>query len=136
MNWKFLIVLSTGIITQLNYKKLYQTGNNLGSLRRNVPLLLMWFLQQVSHKKYWVCLLKNTPHQDKSITLCQWKNGAPVFVKANTLLCGIDTCFSFWFIKYMIGAWTTDLSREVSSTTKLINWLGNSASKRKLVTIT
>ena len=36
----------------------------------------------------------------------------------------------------MIGAWTADLSREVSSTTKLIDWLGNSASKRKLVTVT
>ena len=61
------------------------------------------------------------------------KNDAPDFMKVNMLLCRIDTCFSFWFIKSLIGVSTADLCREISSTTRLIGLVANSVSKRKLV---
>ena len=47
----FKCVSNTGILTKFNYK-LCRTDNNLISLRRNVPSLLVQFLQQVSHNKY------------------------------------------------------------------------------------
>ena len=47
------------------------------------------------------------------------KAGASDFIKVNMLLCRVDTCFSFWFIKSVIGFWTADLFREISSTTKV-----------------
>ena len=37
------------------------------------------------------------------------KYGTPDFIKVDMLLCRIDTCFPFWFIKSVIGVWTTDL---------------------------
>ena len=56
--------------------------------------------------------------------------------KVNMLLCRIDTCSSFWFTKYMIGVWATDLFPEIFSTTKLIGWVENSVSKWKHVLTT
>ena len=38
-------------------------------------------------------------------------------------------CFSFWFIKWVIGVWTAGLFRQISSTTKLIGWVENSVLK-------
>ena len=62
--------LITSILMQLNHK-LCRTDNNLTSLQRNIPSLQAQFLQQISYKKYWDKLLKNTSHQDQSCTLCQ-----------------------------------------------------------------
>ena len=42
------------------------------------------------------------------------------FHQSYMLLCRIDTCFSFLFIKYVIGVWTTDLFWEIFSTPKFI----------------
>ena len=64
------------------------------------------------------------------------KIGAPDFLITNMLLCRIDTCFSFWFIKSVIGVWREDLFREISSATKLIGWVEKSVSKWKLVPAT
>ena len=94
---------------------------NLASLQRNVPSLWVQFLQKVSYNKYWHKVLKNTSHQDKSCESYRcWKMVCQLSSKL--ILCWIDTSFSFWFLKKIIGVWTIGLFQKNFSTTKLRDW--------------
>ena len=96
-----------------------------------------WCIKKLKTLNKSTFILKNTSHQDKLCTLYQcWKNGTPNFIKVNMLLCRIDTYYSFWFIKTVIGVLKTDLFREIYSTTKLIGRVENNVSKWKLVPTT